>query len=35
MSVEELKSKLIKVAQAFRDERLRNEELEKVLKTAQ
>ncbi|CAK88568.1 unnamed protein product (macronuclear) [Paramecium tetraurelia] len=35
MSMEELRQKIIKVAQAYRNERVRNEEFEKALKTAQ
>jgi hypothetical protein len=35
MSLPELKSKIIKLAQAYRGERLRNEEFEKALKQAQ
>jgi len=35
MGVEELKAKIIKIAQAYRDERIRNEEFEKALKSAQ
>lgn len=35
MGVEELKVKIIKIAQAYRDERIRNEEFEKALKSAQ
>ena len=34
MSIEELKAKIIKIAQAYRDERVRNEEFEKALKNA-
>jgi hypothetical protein len=34
MGVEELKVKIIKIAQAYRDERIRNEEFEKALKSA-
>jgi len=34
MSNEELKSKVVKVAQAYRTERLRNEEFSKALKSA-
>lgn len=34
MSMEELRQKIIKVAQAYRNERVRNEEFEKALKTA-
>jgi hypothetical protein len=33
MSNEELKSKIVKLAQAYRTERLRNEELQKALKS--
>lgn len=35
MSVEELKAKIVKIAQAYRDERVRNEDFEKALKDAQ
>lgn len=35
MSMEELRQKIIKVAQAYRNERVRNEEFEKALKAAQ
>jgi myosin heavy subunit len=35
MSLPELKSKIIKLAQAYRGERMRNEEYEKALKSAQ
>ena len=35
MSLPELKSKIIKLAQAYRGERLRNEEFEKALRQAQ
>ena len=34
MSVEELKHKVIKLAQAYRSERIRNEYFEKALKSA-
>lgn len=34
MSNEELKGKIIKLAQAYRSERLRNEEFERALKSA-
>ena len=34
MSVEELKQKVIKLAQAYRSERIRNEYFEKALKSA-
>ena len=34
MGFEELKAKIIKIAQAYRDERIRNEEFEKALKSA-
>lgn len=34
MTNEELKSKIIKLAQAYRAERLRNEEFERALKSA-
>jgi len=33
MSSEELKSKIVKLAQAYRTERLRNEEFQKALKS--
>jgi hypothetical protein len=33
MSNEELKTKIVKLAQAYRTERLRNEELQKALKS--
>jgi hypothetical protein len=35
MNMEELRAKIVKVAQAYRDERVRNEEFEKALKGAQ
>jgi len=35
MNVEELRAKIVKLAQAYRDERVRNEEFEKSLKAAQ
>jgi len=35
MGVEELRAKIVKLAQAYRDERVRNEEFEKSLKSAQ
>ncbi len=34
MSVEELKNKILKLAQAYRAERLRNEEFERTLRSA-
>ena len=34
MNSEELRYKLVKVAQAYQDERIRNEEFERALKTA-
>jgi len=34
MTNEELKDKVVKLAQAYRNERLRNEEFEKALKSA-
>ena len=34
MSSDELRSKIIKLAQAYRTERLRNEEFERALKSA-
>lgn len=33
MTVDELKQKVVKLAQAYRSERLRNEELQKALKS--
>lgn len=35
MSSEELRTKILKLAQAYRDERVRNEEFDKALKNAQ
>lgn len=35
MSSEELRTKILKIAQAYRDERVRNEEYDKALKNAQ
>ena len=34
MGVDELRAKIVKVAQAYRDERKRNEEFERGLKSA-
>jgi len=34
MSVEDLQAKIVKIAQAYRGERLRNEEFSKALKSA-